>query len=418
MNKAIFRHIFSFLVFISTFSFGSENNQPASSSTKKTSSQEFIFSQATGGPHTPIKNLLTTAKLGDKIKLAQLCLTDPDMQKKLGSTKAEVEIILDSTTRNKAAAKRIQELNPKAKIFLSKNMPIHSKTIIAELASSTPETSPEKKVVIGSRNMSGHAYHNQEMVEVLNNEKGAYEELNASFDEIKKHSVQYGSDKSPEKKEFNYSEKMIVPSTPQKITVLNSLKHKLNETRAARLTGEDVYIATMNLTDDVLVNKIKTESKQGTKFQIILNNPKSDKQKEVLKDLAQHDNVNISIYNEGDTIKHGVMPSIMHDKVILRKKGQTYLSIISTGNCTTENDNEFNHDCYTPLAKNDYENILKDITHLQSRCTKYIAPVEVEEKTPPSTPSPKKTAAKRKFSEISDIAESSNSNHTAKKLKF
>ncbi|BDC34136.1 hypothetical protein Noda2021_00940 [Candidatus Dependentiae bacterium Noda2021] len=398
--KYIYLIVFSL---ISGTSFSMQNSAPQTPVQKK-SETKLVFSAEVGGPHRTQMNAIKTLQEGDSIQLANFCLSDKAFIKELSKTKANTEIILDDSKRNLQSAKKLTSSNDKIKVFISKTIPVHCKSMMVKRArslsldsalqpatpknnNSTPQAkitgqsvitqpevagptiSPDKIVVLGSRNLSGHAYHNIECVEKIKNNKEAYEQASSSFESLKKHCVQYGVDKSPEIKNLQES-KDILPATPKQISIIDSLKYNLNKTRAARLKGSQVHIATMSLTDPEIINKIKEQAPQGTKFEIVIHNPTSEKQKQVLKDLAELDNVTTYIFNKDNTDKSGVMPKIMHEKLILRKENN--LVVTSTGNGTPENDKEFNQDCYNPnYTPEKYEQLVLHFNALKSKCVVY-----------------------------------------------
>lgn len=382
---------------------------PISTPIKKKAETKFVFSAKKGGPHKPQKSTISSLEKGDELKIIASHLTDKWFIDALKSTKASTEIILDDTNRNKKAAEEIAKENPKVSVHLAHIMPVHAKTMIAKRRPRTQSvdkiTNLDKEhiLVMGSRNLSGHAYHNVEFVEKIKNSEVVCDAIK-SFENLKKTCVPLAGDKSPETKKID-EQKETIPCTPQKITFLDSLKHKLNKITADRLTGKKVRIATMNLTAPDIINQIKEQAKQGTEFEIIINNPNSDKQKQILNELAEYKNVSTFIYNEGNTKKHGLMPNIMHKKLLLRDKDNLVMAY--TGNATEFNETEYNQACINPnYSPESYKNLVATFDSLKSECTLYkkIEKKEAEEKKSIASPeketlspSPKKASAKRKY---------------------
>lgn len=381
---------------------------PVSTPVKKKETR-FVLSAKKGGPHKTQKSAITNLEKGDELKIIASHLTDKAFIQALKQTNAATEIILDNTQRNKKAAEEIAKENSNVSIYVADVMPVHAKTIIAKrrvrsMSVDSTVTAPEKNVlVMGSRNLSGHAYHNVEYVEKIKN----YEVVNEgiqSFQDLKKTCRLLNSDKSPETKKLN-TEKEILASTPQKTTFLDSIKHKLNQITADRLSGSKVRFATMNLTDPVIVQKIKEKAAEGTVFELVINNPSSEKQKEVLDDLADCKNISTYIYNEGNTKKHGKMPNIMHDKFMLRDKDNLVIAL--TGNATQCNETEYNQVCLNPnYSPESYKNLVAEFDNIKSACSAYKKreKKDTEEKdelsSSPIKASPKKIGVKRKHAEV------------------
>lgn len=388
---------------------------PVSTPIKKKETR-FVMSAKKGGPHKTQKSAITNLDEGDELKIIASHLTDKAFIQTLKQTKASTEIILDNTQRNKKAAEEITKENTNVSIYVADVMPVHAKTIIAKrrprsMSVDSTVTAPEKNVlVMGSRNLSGHAYHNVEYVEKIKNYEVISEGIQ-SFHNLKKTCRLLNGDKSPETKKLA-TQKEILPATPQKITFLDSLKHKLNQITADRFSGSKVRFATMNLTDPIIVNKIKEKAKEGTSFELVINNPSSEKQKLVLDELADCTNVSTYIYNEGNTKKHGKMPNIMHDKFILREKDNLVVAL--TGNATECNETEYNQVCINPnYSPESYKNLVAEFDSIKSVCSLYkkreIKEVEDKEADPEvegvAVTSPKKPGVKRKHSALENNAQ-------------
>lgn len=398
--KNVFKYTYLIVLSLASgTSFSMETNTIQTPIQKK-SETKHVFSATVGGPHKTQMNAIKTLQAGDSIQLANFCLSDKAFIKELSKTKATTEIILDNSKRNLQSAKKLTSSNDNIKVFISNTIPVHCKSIMVKRARSisldsakqpaapqkelisTPQPkktspqkinetplSPDKIIILGSRNLSGHAYHNVECVEKIKNNKEAYDQASSSFESLKKHCVQYGVDKSPEIKSLQES-KEILPATPKQVSIIDSIKYNLNKTRAARLKGSQVHIATMSLTDPEIISKIKEQAPQGTKFEIVIHNPTSEKQKQVLKDLSELKNVTTYIFNKDNADKSGVMPKIMHEKLILREENK--LVVTSTGNGTPENDKEFNQDCYNPnYTPEKYEQLVLHFNALKSKCVVY-----------------------------------------------
>ena len=377
-----------------------------------------------GGPHIEQINTISKAAEGDTLYITCSHLTDKRIKNLLMQTEATVTLILDNTQRNKKAAEEITSANSKVTAYMSEVLPVHAKAIVKKRGRSVSIDSSEVKkdqLVFGSRNLSGHAYHNIEYVEIIKNDEVASDAIK-SFQALLKTCRLLNGDKSPETKKLT-TQKEILPATPQKITFLDSLKHKLNQITADRFSGSKVRFATMNLTDPIIVNKIKEKSKEGNSFELVINNPSSEKQKQVLDELADCTNVSTYIYNEGNTKKHGKMPNIMHDKFILREKDNLVVAL--TGNATECNETEYNQVCLNPnYSPESYKNLVAEFDSIKSQCSLYKKrEIKTEDKEADpeveaiAVTSPKKPGVKRKHSALENNAQNNtNTPNTRRRL--
>ncbi len=298
---------------------------------------------------------------GGKIYGDHFYVSNPTLIKKLGSAAQRgVEVQLNTSKRTPLPS--VKSLRDKGVHVASPKKGLHTKRFCFE----QPDGSC--KVIEGSRN-AANIFRHQE-IQTVTEDPDYYQQAKDDH-ELNKDL------RSP----VRTKTKPILKITPKNKKVASSQLYDVMESKAKRILtmaedsdGDDDFLDVDSMTFDAkpIVHSVEQVKKKRPNLPVRFFLDASATKRPKQLDRLENAGAQVYIYNEDKTETQGKIPSLQHQKSMIRRtKGRPDLAIISSGNLTPQSGHEMNADAIFPDDADLVDEIKKHNDALQKKSKRW-----------------------------------------------
>lgn len=292
----------------------------------------------------------------------------------------QVQITLRNQAANKPVARELMDAGVDVRFLDASHCKTTAVTKYPVEQLDAHKNSPHAAcVVLGSNNPSLMSYKNDEIMALLTN-TDVYKQYHAEREKLWNNAYPLTNAGSPCKtiddiplqssNEFSFLTK-----TPIKTTFCNSIDTRLLASKIDllnRAQPNDVFtICSMNICPDFAAAAIKG-AQRGAHICVVADRSALKAQVPALQNMVSA-GVDVRIINANGAKKNGIIPTIMHEKTVVRTRGDQQVIVVSNANLTHEGDKQPNFEVWIPQSNKETS---KCIFAENDRLTRESVPLE------------------------------------------